>query len=242
MTRRAGAKRSRIAFIEKELALFLLVDLHSSMKPILYSFFRSSASYRVRIALNLKGIDYEYRAVNLLKGEQRGGVYLALNPKGEVPFFVDGDFKLTQSLVICEYLDSKWKMPRLFPENLKRRLRCLEICELIGSGIQPIQNTSVVAELKERFGASEEARADWIRFFVGRGLVAVEKILSETAGSFSLGDEVSAADVFLIPQVFSAERFQMDLSVFPTIKKVNDHCLSIDAFKRAHPSLQPDVV
>jgi maleylacetoacetate isomerase len=212
------------------------------MKPILYNYFRSSASYRVRIALHLKQIEFEYRAINLLKNEQNSPAYLTLNPKGEVPYFVDGEVKLTQSLVICDYLDFKSKVAPLFPFDARKRWKALEICELIGAGIQPLQNLIVMNQIAERFGANDEAKGEWNRYFVERGLNALEELLKSTAGRYCIGDEFSAADVFLVPQIFSANRFKVDVSKYPTIEHVNRNCSEHDAVKRAHPSKQVDFV
>ncbi|MDB5036498.1 MAG: putative maleylacetoacetate isomerase 2 isoform [Bacteriovoracaceae bacterium] len=212
------------------------------MKPILYNYFRSSSAYRVRIAFHLKKIDFEYRPINLLKSEQKSDSYLKINPKGEVPFLIDGNIKLSQSLAICEYLDAKWNEPLLFPQELNERMKCLEICELIGAGIQPAHNLAILDELTKRFGADDTKRADWCRHFMEKGLAALEKILEGTAGKYSLGNTLTAADIFLVPQVFAANRFKVDIAKFPIIKKVNDTCLLLEAFERAEPSRQIDAV
>lgn len=212
------------------------------MKPVLYNYFRSSASYRVRIAFNIKGIDFEYRPVNLRKAEQLSHEYLALNPKGEVPFLVDGSVRLSQSLVICDYLDSLKPENPLFPKEVLQRLKVLEICELIGAGIQPIQNLAVTNELEKRFGADENAKLEWNQFFIAKGFQGLEKLLLESSGKFCIGNQFTAADCFLVPQVFSAERFKFDVSKFPTIQKIAKACANLPEFDRAHPSKQIDFV
>ncbi|MEE2744426.1 MAG: maleylacetoacetate isomerase [Bdellovibrionota bacterium] len=208
----------------------------------MYSYFRSSCSYRVRIALHHKGIDYEYRPIHLVKdgGEQRKDDYLALNPKGEVPFLIDGELKLGQSMAILLYLEDKWSERPLFPKKVAERAQCIQVCEIINSGIQPIQNLGVMHEVKKRYDLTDEQKMDWSRFWIQRGLDALEKVLGPLSGKFCLGDNLTAADLFLIPQVYNGKRFGVDLSGLPIISKINDSCLELESFKLADPSCQPD--
>lgn len=212
------------------------------MKPILYSYFRSSCSYRVRIALNLKGVKYEYRPVHLVKdgGQQYRADYLELNPKGEVPFFIDGETKIAQSMAIIDYVDAKYEGVKLFSKKPAKRARCMELCEIINSGIQPLQNLKVLKEVSSRFNQTEAERTAWGRFWMEEGFKALESKLTDTSGLFSLGDKVSAVDCFLVPQVYNAYRFGVEMEKYPNIVKINEHCLSLDEFNNASPEKQPD--
>lgn len=203
----------------------------------LYHYYRSSCSYRVRIALNLKKKDYEKIPVHLVKdgGEQNKDDYLKLNPKGEVPYFIEDKIGLGQSMAIVMYLDETYPDPLLFPKDSSLKYRCLELCEIINSGIQPIQNLKVLQQLGKRFQADQEMKDDWIRFWIQRGFVAYEKLLQEVSGKFSCGDEVSAADIFLIPQVYNAYRYKLPMEDFPLIEKINKNALDLLAFQEASP-------
>jgi maleylacetoacetate isomerase len=209
----------------------------------LYSFWRSSASYRVRIALNLKGVAYEYVPVNLTRdgGEQNQPAYRALNPQGRVPLLVDGDFRIAQSLAILDYLESVKPEPALRPAEPKRRARVLAFCHAIASDIQPLQNTGPVRLLGERFGASEEHKAAWNRHWIQQGLEALE---AERAGvpesEFAFGDAPTWADCLLVPQVYNAERWECDVAKFPRLYALARKLRERPAFAAAHPDRQPD--
>ncbi|MCB0393139.1 MAG: maleylacetoacetate isomerase [Bdellovibrionales bacterium] len=210
-------------------------------KPILYSYFRSSCSYRVRIALNLKEVKFETRAKHLVKGENNLEDYKRLNPMGQVPFFVHDGVGIAQSMAIIEYIDQVFSSGQsLFPKSAGDAARVRQICEMINSGIQPHQNLSTGIEMKKWFGIDDEQKTKWWAFWIERGFVAIEKVLEETAGNFAFGDQVTAADAFIVPQVFNAKRFNLDMSKFPLISKVSGNAESLEAFKRAHPSKQPD--
>lgn len=212
------------------------------MKPLLYSYWRSSCSYRARIALNLKGIDYDYRAVHLVKdgGEQLKDEYLSLNPKGEVPFFVHGEHKISQTMVIMDYLDRHFDGAKLIPENKNDRLTCLQICELINSGIQPLQNLKVIKHVVKTFSASDDQKTEWIVHWINEGFVSLEKLLEGVSGKFAIGDTISVADCFIVPQVYNAVRYNIDMNKFPNIKRVNGNCLALEAVDKARPEVQPD--
>jgi len=214
----------------------------SKEKPSLYSYFRSSASYRARIALHLKKIDFKYEAVHLLKdgGQQHALNFLAVNPMGQVPTFVDGMNVISQSMAIIDYLDSKWPEPRLFPQNEAERASVIEFCEIINSGIQPLVNLKVGQTLEKDLGATEAQVKQWRQGFTVRGFQALEKILARTAGTYCFGSQITAADVFLEPAVFSAIGLGVRIEEFPLIKKIHDRLSQVDAFKKAHPSNQPD--
>jgi len=209
---------------------------------ILYSYWRSSCAYRVRIALNLKGLAYEYRDVHLVRdgGRQNQESYRALNPMSQVPCLIHQDRVLTQSLAIVAYLDRLQQIPPLFPGDPFAAARVLAFCELINAGIQPLQNLRVLQELAGRFGAGEEDKAEWSRFWMARGFAAMETQLQETAGKFCFGDEVSAADCFLVPQLYTARRYELELTAFPTIIRFEKNCFELAAFRDAVPERQPD--
>ncbi|XP_037781729.1 probable maleylacetoacetate isomerase 2 isoform X1 [Penaeus monodon] len=205
----------------------------SSSKPILYSYFRSSCSWRVRIALAHKGVDYEYRAINLLKQEQVSDEYKKLNPIGQVPALIVNENTLTQSISILEYLEEAFPQKPLLPKDLLKRAKVREVCEIIGSGIQPLQNLSVLQKIGE-------TKMEWGHFYIQKGFVALEQVLANSAGKYCVGDEVTIADCCLVPQVYNANRFKVDMAAFPVISRVHDALMSLDAFKAAHPSQQPD--
>jgi len=205
---------------------------------VMYSYFRSSASWRVRIALALKGIKYEYRAVHLLNngGEQRSAEYVKLNPMAQVPSLVIDGVTLTQSLPIMEYLEERNPTPALLPKDLAARAQVRAISEIINSGTQPLQNLSVLQKL----ATLNVDKKEWSVFYITKGLRAVETMLEKTAGIYCYGDNVTMADLCLIPQVYNAERFGIDVSTFPTIKKVRDELVKHPAFIAADAFRQPD--
>ena len=209
----------------------------------LYSYYRSSASYRVRIALNLKGLSYEYLPVHLLNGggEQHSDDYKSLNPSAEVPTLIDGDKALGQSVAICLYLDDVAPdKPLLFSKDPFEKAQILQACEIINSGIQPLQNLRVMQKLVKDFGFTDDQKTQWIRHWVTLGFTSFEKLISKNDGPFCMGESPTAADAFLAPQLFAAQRFAVDTSAFPKIQKVSEHFSQLDAFKMAHPDNQPD--
>jgi len=206
----------------------------SQAKPILYSYYRSSCTYRVRIALNLKNIAYDCRIVNILKGEQFSDDLKKLNPKREVPVLVIGDKILAQSLPIIEYVDETIPSGlKLLPSDSYRRYQTRMISEIICSGIQPLQNTSVMNKIGE-------TKAEWAAHFISVGFDALELALKETSGKYCVGDELSLADCCIVPQVYNARRFKVDLAKYPLIAKIDKELNEIEAFKNAHPSAQID--
>ncbi|XP_025904055.1 maleylacetoacetate isomerase isoform X2 [Nothoprocta perdicaria] len=207
----------------------------ASEKPILYSYFRSSCSWRVRIALALKGIAYNQVPVNLLKdgGQQHSAEYKTLNPMQQVPTLKIDGITISQSLAIIHYLEETQPNPRLLPQDLKKRAQVRMISDHIVSGIQPLQNLSVL----ERVG---EKKMEWAQHCIKSGFQALEQILQHTAGRYCVGNEVSMADLCLVPQVFNAERYKVDLAPYPTIMRINKALLELEAFKVSHPARQPD--
>jgi maleylpyruvate isomerase len=209
---------------------------------ILYGFWRSSATWRVRIALAHKGLEYELRPVNIWpdSGEQHRPEYRARNPLGQVPLLELADdgrqLRLAQSMAILEYLEERWPSPSLLPSDRVGRARARQIAEMINSGIQPLQNTSILEYLRE-VGHDD---SEWVRRWVPRGLAAVEAVVADGAGRFCVGDAVTFADVCLVPQVEFARRFDIDLTRYPTLVRIAATCAGLDAFERAHAKRQPD--
>jgi len=212
----------------------------SDQKPLLYSYFRSSCAWRVRIALNYKGIEYETKPVHLLKNEQVEPDYLKINPMGQVPALVINGQSLVQSLAILEYLEEVYPEKRpLLPKDPVLRAKVRGICELIASGIQPLQNLKVQ---HQHSPDNPDERFKWAGHWIETGFEALEKTLEETSGEFCVGNEISLADCCLIPQVYNAERFKVDVSRFERINRIHDTLSKIPAFQKAHPNQQPDFV
>lgn len=209
----------------------------------LYSYWRSSASYRVRIALNIKGLAYETMPVHLMRdgGEQFSNAYRALNPQARVPMLVDGDFHLNQSQAILEYLEALHPQPALAPTEPRAQARVRAFCLTITADIQPLQNTSVLKYLDEQLKVGEDGRNSWLRHWITRGLAALEDELRDAPDTpFVFGDTPSWADCVLVPQVYAAQRFGCDAARFPRLARVAAHCNTLPAFQRAHPDAQPD--
>jgi maleylacetoacetate isomerase len=208
----------------------------------LYTYFRSSAAYRVRIALNYKGLAYESRFVHLLKGEQNKFEYREINPEGRVPALMVDSEVLTQSLAIIEYLEETHPEPRLLPKSAIERAHARALAQIVACDIHPLNNLRVLNYLKDTLRQDEAARQAWIRHWIELGLRAYEDHLTAhgTTGLFSLGDRPTLADVCLVPQVFNAHRFGCDLVAFPKIRAIEEHCLALPAFREAAPGNQPD--
>jgi maleylacetoacetate isomerase len=208
----------------------------------LYDYWRSSAAYRVRIALHLKGLKFEQVPVNLRQGGQRTLDYLARNAQGFVPTLEDGatGVRLTQSLAIVEWLDETHPKPPLLPDAVLARAEVRSLAQLIACDIHPINNLRVLQHLEHRFGLGERDRTAWYRHWIAEGFNALEKRLAATAGRFSHGDAVTLADLCLVPQVYNARRYQLDLGAYPTIRRVDAACNELAAFEAALPERQPD--
>lgn len=207
-----------------------------------HGYFRSSSSYRCRIALNLKGIESRFHPVHLLRdgGQQKSEAYRALNPQGLVPSFeVDGDV-LTQSPAILEWIEEVHPEPPLLPEGAVARARVRAVCAAIGCDIHPLQNLRVLQHIEAEYGADAEGKAAWCRRWIGEGLAACEALLAGQGGAFCFGDTPGMADVYLVPQMFSADRFGLDLTPMPRLRAVRAACEALPAFAGAHPSRQPD--
>lgn len=212
------------------------------MQLSLYTYWRSSCSYRVRIALNLKGLDYESVPVHLVRdgGGQHSEDYRRMNPQGLVPTLVADDHSVTQSLAIIEYLEETHPQPPLLPNDALARAHVRRMAYLIADEIQPLNNLGVLQYLKREMGLAQDAVDRWYRHFIERGFSALEQILSESPAKYCFGEEPGLADVCLVPQVYNAERFGCDLTVYPNIVRINELCLLHEAFARAIPEAQPD--
>ena len=214
----------------------------------LYTYFRSSASYRVRIALNLKGLPYETVPVHLLKdgGQQYSEEYRALNPDGLVPSLIDehaGEAAaITQSLAIIEYLEEAYPAPALLPQSALDRAFVRSVALSIACEIHPLNNLRVLRYLTHTLKVGEDDKNAWYRHWVEQGLSSLETTLARDprAGAFCYGDQPSLADCFLVPQIFNAQRFKCDLSAMPTLMRIYDACMALEAFERASPAQQPD--
>ena len=208
----------------------------------LYNYFRSSAAYRVRIAVNLKGLEPENVFVHLVKNEQRAPDYLKVNPLGLVPALVDGDETITQSLAIIEYLDEKYPSPPLLPSTPEDRARVRSIALLIACDIHPIDNLRVLRYLVGVLKVSEEQKNQWYAHWVDEGLKALEARLATDlkTGRFCHGETPTLADVCLVPQLANARRANIDLSAYPTLLRIDAACNALKPFADAAPAKQPD--
>jgi maleylacetoacetate isomerase/maleylpyruvate isomerase len=207
----------------------------------LYTYYRSSAAFRVRIALNLKGLQYEPEFVHLARGEQRKSEYLAVNPQGLVPALVDEGQLLTQSLAIIEYLEETHPSPPLLPKDALGRARVRSLALLVACEIHPLNNQRTLQYLVNELGHSEEEKNRWYRHWIQDGMAKLEADLARGgSGSFCHGDAPGVADCCLVPQVFNAQRFDCDLSHAPRVMRIFERCMQLQAFQRAQPSRQPD--
>ncbi len=208
----------------------------------LYNYWRSSASYRVRIALALKGVPYEYVSVNLATGEAASPAYLAVNPQGVVPTLEDGGKLITQSIAICEYLDETHPRPPLLPSDPAGRARVRAIALAVACEIHAVGNLRVSGYLAKTYGASEAQRMEWMAHWVHAGFGAIEKLLANSPGTgrFCHGDAPTLADVVLLPQVYNAHRVKLEMAEYPTILRIEQACVAHPAFVAARPEAQPD--
>lgn len=211
----------------------------TKQKAILYDYWRSSAAYRVRIALNLKGISYESRQIDLREGEQRAEEYRALNPQGFVPMLeIDGQ-RLTQSLAIINYLDLRYPNPPLLPVLAADRAQVVAMAMAIACDIHPLNNLRVLKYLSGELGVGEEAQNHWYRHWIAEGFTALEALARPCAGKFLFGDGPTGADVLLVPQMYNARhRVQMALDDYPTLLRADENANNLDAFAAAHPDRQ----
>ena len=205
---------------------------------ILYDYYRSSAAYRVRIALNLKGVEYETRPVNLLESEQRSDEYRALNPLGLVPMLEIDGHRLTQSLAIINYLDLRFANVPLIPAAAAERAHVVAMCMTVACDIHPLNNLRVLKYLKNELGRSQEEVDAWYAHWIREGLPALEAMAKPKAGKFLFGDGISGADVCLVPQLYNARRFNVPIDDFPTLLRAEENANKLEAVARAHPDRQ----
>jgi maleylpyruvate isomerase len=208
----------------------------------LHNFFRSGTSHRTRIALNLKGLNYDYVAVDLRKNAHQGDAFKALNPQGLVPALVDGDRVLTQSVAIIEWLEERYPTPALLPTDINDRAHVRAMAAIVGCDIHPVNNKRILDTLRATFGADEAAINSWCGTWISAGFAALEAMLQadKSRGAFCFGNAPTIADVYLIPQVEGARRFKVDLTPYPAILAIDQACAQLPAFRDAVPAVQPD--
>jgi len=210
----------------------------------LYSYWRSSAAYRVRIALNLKGLEYEVVPVHLLKhgGEQHQPYYQSINPQDLIPTLVDDDLRLGQSLAIMDYLEARHPEPSLYPQALTERAFVMQFALAITCDIHPMNNLRVLKYLKHGLQQDDEARDAWYHYWIRSGFNALQLLLDDRdwQGPYCLDEQLTIADVCLIPQLYNAHRFKMPMDDFPSLVKIEQACMELDAFRQAAPENQID--
>lgn len=210
----------------------------------LHSYWRSSAAYRVRIALNLKGLAYETVPVHLVRegGEQHAEAFRELNPQGLVPVLLHGHRVLRQSMAIIEYLDETWPTPPLLPATARDRARVRGLAQAIACEVHPLNNLRVLQFFEHEWNVPQPEREEWVRHWIAEGFAGLERMLADnpSTGGFCEGDVPSMADCLLVPQVYNAQRFGVDLEPYPTIRRINAACLALPAFDAARPERQPD--
>lgn len=205
----------------------------------LYGYFRSSAAYRVRIALNIKGISYQQMAVNLVNGEQCSEQYLARNSQGLVPTLcTDDGVNLSQSTAILEWLEESYPAPALYPKDNMQRAKIRAVCNTVACDIHPLNNLRVLKYLQSELGVNDEQKHRWYRHWIEEGFAAIESSLVATP--YAMGNNITMADVYLVPQVFNALRFNVDMAAFPKLLACYEACNKLDAFVAAAPANQPD--
>lgn len=208
----------------------------------LFGYWRSSAAYRVRIALNIKNIPHQQKSIHLVKdgGEQHKDDYLALNPSHLVPTLVDGDFVLNQSLAIIDYLEDKFADIPLYPRNFKQKAEVKALAFDIACDVHPLNNLRVLQYLSAEMAATDKQKSKWYHHWIHQGFTALEIRLQNTSGLYCFGDNVTVADLCLIPQIYNAQRFNLDMSSYPYINKVAENCAKLPAFIDALPENQVD--
>ncbi|CAN7719923.1 maleylacetoacetate isomerase [Acidovorax sp. LjRoot66] len=214
------------------------------MDRILYTYFRSSAAYRVRIALNLKGLEASHIPVHLVRdgGEHLKPEYKAINPQGLVPVFGEDGMRVSQSLAILEYLEEKYPTTPLLPSALADRAYVRQLALVIACEIHPLNNLRVLKYLSSTLGVADAAKSDWIKHWIAQGFEALEAEIQAAghSGGFCFGEAPTLADCCLVPQVFNARRFEVDLSAYPALVAIDERCAALPAFQQAHPSAQAD--
>lgn len=209
-------------------------------KPLLYGYFRSSAAYRVRIALAWKGIEFDTQPVHLVKGEHRAADYLDIQPQGLVPALKTDGLTLGQSVAILEYLEETHPEPALLPKDPAGRAIVRWMTQLIAADIHPINNLRIGAYLRTTLGQDDSGVQNWMRHWMAEGFRPLEKLVSGHGGKFCHGDALSMADLCLVPQMYNARRFGLDLADFPALTAIDDRCQALPAVASAHPDKQVD--
>ena len=209
-------------------------------RPVLHDYYRSSASYRVRIALNIKGLEHDIHPVNLLESEQQADEYRALNPQRLVPMLEIDGLKLTQSLAIMVYLDQRFPDPPLMPADPADGAHVRAMALAIACDIHPLNNLRVLKYLAGPLRLSEEERADWYAHWITEGFTALEAMAAPRAGAFMFGDSPSLADVCLVPQMYNARRFNVPVDAYPTLLRADENAAKVEAFAAAHPDRQEE--
>lgn len=207
---------------------------------ILHNYFRSSTSYRARIALHYKNIPFEYKAVALLKNEQLSPEYKKLNPIGGVPTLIHNGKIIPDSYAITEYLEEIHPTPALLPKDAYTRARVRQVCEIVNSSMHPLGNLRTLKYLEEKHGYTQDQKDGWAQHWGHIGLEALEKNLQEFAGTYSFGNQITMADVFVVPQIVTCQRFKIDTTKYQTLTKIFDNCQKVEAFVKAHPFRQID--
>lgn len=209
---------------------------------VLYNYFRSSTSYRIRIVMNLKQISYDYKPVHLVKdgGEQYKADYRKLNPASGVPTLKHGDVVISQTMAILEYLDQILPDRRLIPTEPKVAAQVRRFCETINADIHSYGNLRTLNYLEKSLGLDQDQRNKWVQHWFGLGLKSLEEMLSGHSGTCCFGNQITAADTFLVPLIFTAERFKVDLSPYPLAQAINERCTKLPEFAKAHPYRQID--
>lgn len=207
---------------------------------ILHGYWRSSAAYRVRIALNLKGVDYRQVNHDLRTGAQRADDYLTLAPHGLVPALQQDDLVLIESPAILEWIEAKWPEPSLLPGSMEDMAVIRSMAALIGCEVHPLNNLRVLNLLKSAFKATGDQVQDWIHHWIGEGFLALEQMIARHGGTYAFGDTPTLADCYLVPQLYGARRFHADLTPYPRLVAAGDAAARLPAFQAAHPDAQPD--
>jgi maleylacetoacetate isomerase len=208
----------------------------------LFGYYRSSATYRIRIVLNIKKVQWQNRTISLIDNEQKSAEFRKLNPAGLVPVLDTGDATLAQSGAIAEYLEECFPVPQLLPTDVTARARVRAMMHTIGCDIHPLQNLRVLRYLRDEFTQDDNGVARWCRHWIANGFAAFETLAAAHSEDqrFSFGDSLTLADAWLIPQVYNARRFELDLSPYPTLMAIDQHCRTLQPFLDAHPDRQPD--
>lgn len=229
----------------KETIAYWVDNKYNNPMIQLYTYYRSSAAYRVRIALHYKNIEHELISVNLLEGKQLNSDYAAVNPQMRVPTFVDNDFVFGQSLAILEYLEEKYPQPALLPKGLIERAKVRCIAQLIASDIHPLNNWGVLQYLKKNFHQDQVGVNEWYFHWLKKGFDALETLLSDPKNPktvFCYGDSLTMADICLIPQIYNAFRFEFPMMNYPRLLAIYEHCLTLACFDKARPENQKDAI